>query len=198
MSKIFVEGGGQGKDLHSRCREAFSKLIGKLDVKGRAPRIVASGTRRKAYDGFRTAFSTKASGKFVALLVDSEGPVADIEKPWEHLTAQDAWEQPPEATDENVMLMATSMETWISADRATLKAHYGSCLNEKKLPPLNAIENRDRHDVLQALTSATRDCTSSYAKGQCSFELVGKLEPQALRTHLPCFARFERLLRANL
>ncbi len=47
-----------------------------------------------AFDDFRTACANAKPGDYVALLVDSEDPVADIEKPWEHLKARDSWTKP--------------------------------------------------------------------------------------------------------
>ena len=94
--------------------------------------------------------------------------------------------------------MATCMETWITADRATVKAHYGHKLQESALPPLNDLENRPRHDVQDRLTRATRNCTNAYAKGKRSFDLLGKLDPEALKPYLPSLVRTLHILNQNL
>ncbi len=115
--RIYVEGGSDA--LATRCREGFRKLLEKAGFTGRIPRIVACGGRDEAYDDFENAL---ASGKYahLALIVDSEDPVQDIEKTWEHLKARDGWERPPGADDAQVFLMTTCMETWIVADRDSL------------------------------------------------------------------------------
>ena len=71
---VFVEGGGDSKELHVRCREGFSKLIGKAGFRGRMPRIVACGGRQHAFDMFLTAID-KGQYSHPILLVDSEDPV---------------------------------------------------------------------------------------------------------------------------
>ena len=75
--KVYVEGGGDGRDLRTRCRKGFSAFFEKAGLAGRMPRVVACGSRESAFDRFRTAFAARKAGEFVALLVDSEAPVAD-------------------------------------------------------------------------------------------------------------------------
>jgi hypothetical protein len=80
------------------------------------------------------------------MLVDSEDPVDDPDKTWAHLKKRDGWDRPSGATDEQVLLMTTCMETWIVADRATIKAHYLQKLQESGLPATYDLENRSRQD----------------------------------------------------
>ncbi len=94
--------------------------------------------------------------------------------------------------------MTTCMETWIVSDRSALQEHYGHKLQENALPPLNNLEERNRYDVHDSLTHASRNCSNAYAKGKRSFEIVGKLDPAVLRQHLPTFVRVDRVLNANL
>ena len=94
--------------------------------------------------------------------------------------------------------MTTSMETWMAADRNALTAHFGPRLNESALPPLQNMEHRDRHAVLQALEIASRGCPGQYNKGPKSFELLGKLNPAVLEEHLPSFKRVKRIPDLNL
>ena len=131
--------------------------------------------------------------------VDSEDPVADVEKTWAHLKARpdDNWDRPKGATDDQVLLMTTCMETLIVADRAALREHYKSNLQESALPPLENLEQRHRHDVQEKLLHATRDCSNQYTKGKRSFEILGKLNPDKLE-QLPSFKRARRILDANL
>lgn len=197
-SRIYIEGGGDSKELHTRCREGFRKLIEKIASPGSMPRLVPSGGRGAAFDDFKTAHRHASEKDYVALLVDSEDVVDDIEKPWEHVRTRDGWDKPVDATDEQVLLMVTSMETWISADRSNLRKRYGNNLKEKALPPLTNLEQRERKTVFRALCDATRDCSSSYRKGKHSFELLAELSPEELRKHLASFVRFERILKDNL
>lgn len=197
-ASIYIEGGGDSKYLRTRCREGFSKLLKRCGFSGRLPRTIACGSRGDAFDSFKTACHTAPEGRYVALLVDSEDPVTDIEQPWTHLSDRDRWSKPPGAHDEQVLLMVTSMETWIIADRSTLRSHYGPDLRESALPAPDNLESRDRRSIQDALSSATRNCGNAYRKGKRSFEIVGKLNPDVLAEYLPSFARCKRLLAAKL
>lgn len=196
---LYIEG-AESKEDQVRCREAFRTLIGKLGFAAgkRMPRLTACGGRNSALDDFTTAHAQSKQGDYIAMLVDSEDPVSDLEKTWDHLKKRDNWERPAGSNDDQVLLMTTCMETWIVADRETLKGHYGQKFQENALPPLNDLETRGRHDVHDKLVRATRNCSNAYAKGKRSFEVVGKLKPAALEEHLPSFKRMKRILRAKL
>jgi len=132
------------------------------------------------------------------MLVDSEDPVADVERPWAHLKQRDTWDKPESAEDEQVFLMATCMETWIVADPDGLKVHYGKNFQQSALPALNNLESRGRDDVQDALTHATRNCQNAYRKGKRSFAVLGKLNPKELEENLPSFKRMTSILDRRL
>ncbi len=195
--RLYVEGGGESKELQTRCREAFSKLLTEAGFEGRLPRIIASGSRNAAYEDFTTAH-TSSNSAYVGLLVDSEDPVSDGEAPWEHLRRRDGWERPKEADDTQVFLMTTCMETWIVADRTALQNHYSKCLQTSALPATTDLEARDRHTIQDALVHATRTCSNAYTKNKRSFVLLGSVRPSELQTRLPAFARMIRILDGKL
>ena len=197
-AKIYIEGGGDSKELHTRCREGFRRLLEKCGFKGRMPRLVACGGRGTTFDDFSTAHANARRGDYVAMLVDSEEPVADIEETWRHLKSRDGWDMPHGAANEQVLLMTTCMESWIVCDRKTLKTFFRNCLRESALPSLTDMESRTRDAIQNALVHATRNCKNAYAKGKKSFVIVGKLDPAELRKHLPSFVRFERVLGEKL
>jgi hypothetical protein len=172
---IYLEGGGDSRDLHIRCREGFRKLLERCGYVGCLPKLVACGGRNAAFDAFKTALASARRDDFVALWIDSEAPVADKEATWEHLQARDHWDKPKGATSEQVLFMTTRMETWIVADRATLAEHYGTELQESALPPLHALEERPHDAIQNALAHATRKCNNAYTKGKRSFEVLGSL-----------------------
>ena len=199
-ARVYLEGGGNSREGKVRCREGFRKLLEKCGFAGRMPALVACGSRNEAYDDFKTAHSKLSSGDFIGLLVDSENPVADIEKTWEHVRQRtgDNWSRPAGADDDQLMLMTTSMETWIVTDREALKSHFGPRLNESALPPIQNMEQRNRHAILNALQNASGDCPGPYAKGPKSFGLLSKLSPHVLEQHLPSFGRTRRILNSKL
>ncbi len=193
---LYIEG-GESKTDQILCRKAFSSLLQKAGLAGRLPRLTASGSRNATFDGFKTAHHGNRSGAFVAMLVDSEDPVENIGEPWPHLKKRDGWDQPLGAGDDQALLMVTSMETWIAADRDALTRHYGKQLQENALPPLYDLEARHRHSVHGQLEHATRNCSNAYRKGKRSFELLETLNVTAL-AQLPSFARFIRILKDRL
>lgn len=194
---LYIEG-GESKEDQIRCREGFRKLLEKAGLSGRMPRLTACGGRESAFDDFKTAHAMRKRGDYIAMLIDSEDPVKDLDMPWAHLKSRDNWDKPVGATDEQVLLMVTCMETWIVADQAALQSHYGSKLQQSALPPLTDLENRHRHDLYDKLVHASRDCSNAYAKGKRSFELVAKIDPIVLKQHLPSFVRVCRILEVTL
>lgn len=196
---LYIEG-ADSKEDQIRSREGFRKLLEKLGYAGqkRMPRLTACGGRDSVFNDFKTALAGASAGHFVAMLIDSEDPLADVEKTWAHLKTRDNWDKPTGATDEQVLLMTTCMESWIVADRATLREHYGHKLQENALPPTSNLESRNRSDVHDMLVRATRECSNAYQKGKRSFVVVGELNPQALDPLLPSFKRATRILNAKL
>ncbi len=176
--KLYVEGGGNSKQLRIQCREGFHKLIGKAGFAGRMPRIIACGPREEAYSAFRTAATLPG---VAILLVDSEDTVA-ASTAWDHLQLRDGWRRPPGTDADQAQLMATCMETWLMADRAALRTFFGSNLQESALFPIGGLEARTRQDVQDRLEHATRNCgrDRSYAKGERSFRLLSQVDPQQL------------------
>lgn len=193
---LYIEG-GESKEDQIRCREGFRKFLEKSGFKGRMPRLSACGGRGAAFDDLKIACADKKAEDFIALLVDSEDPVVDIEKTWVHLNGRDNREKPVNAQDDQALLMTTCVETWIAADRPALRKHCGHRLKENALLPLANFENRNRHDPQESLIKATRDCSNAYAKGKRSFVVFATLNPSELNS-LPGFARIIRILKGKL
>jgi hypothetical protein len=207
--KVYVEGGGDSKELQARCREGFRKLVERAGFTKPMPAFVACGGRASAYDRFKTAAGLGGSATYPVLLVDSEYPVepppgeeVQPESPtaWEHLKRRDHWERPAGVENDQAQLMVTSMETWIMADRKALSRYFGHCLRSNGLLPESALETRPRQAVLASLENATRDCGKgrAYRKGKPSFQLLAQLDPSTLTRHLPYFRRFVETLGMHL
>ena len=142
---LYIEG-AETKEDQIRCREGFpGKLLEKLGYSQKRRMPPPDGAWWKKWGVLkisRPPSRALSPEHFVAMLIDSEDPVANGEKTWQHLKARDGWDKPDGAKDEQVLLMTTCMETWIVADRAALKVHYGHKLQESALPPPNDLENR--------------------------------------------------------
>ncbi len=194
---IYIEGGGDSKGLHVQCRQGFRQLLERCGFSGRMPRLVACGGRSAAYSDFKTAHESNKA-EYVAMLIDSEKPVSNPEETWDHLRNCDRWDRPDGADDEQVLFMTTCTETWIVADRDTLRQHYGSSLQESALPSLISLEQSNREDIQEGLERATRSCSNAYQKGKRSFEILGKLKPEVLESRLVAFERAKRILNEKL
>ncbi|MDQ2730333.1 MAG: DUF4276 family protein [Armatimonadota bacterium] len=195
--KIYVEGGGDSKDLRVRCQKAFHQLITNARPGRRQPRIVAHGGRDRTFDAFQTAHANAGADEMIVLLVDSEAPV--VKGPWDHLTDRDGWQRPENASDDQCQLMVACMETWVLADRATLKIIFKE-LTESALFEERTLERRTKDDVQAALEKATKACPEArkYKKGKRSFQVLEKIDPSPLRANLPHFARFIDMLDRKL
>ena len=197
--KVYVEGGGDGRELRARCRRGFSSFFEKADSVGRMPQVIACGGRQSAYAKFRTAVASGNEREFIVLLVDSEGPVAEGSSPWVHLMNRDGWNKPDDATDENSHLMVECMEAWFLADKDRLAVFFGRGFNRNALSSHRNIEEIAKADVLQGLKNATRQCRprGKYGKGQHSFEILSEVDPAKVSAASPHAKRLIETLRAK-
>ena len=205
---VYVEGGGDRAQLKAQCRKGFQKLLDKAGFDGRLPRIVACGSRNDAFRGLKKALRKSIGRKedeYPILLVDSEDPVADTDRSdaspsgaWRHLDRRDGWTRPSGAKDCQAQLMVTTMETWLLADRETLIAYFPA-MNANALPPDVDLESRRKEEVSDALRNATQSSSKGrYHKGHHSFDLLGRVRPEELKSRLPHFRRFVETLEARL
>ena len=185
--KVYVEGGGNGRELRAKCHEGFSAFFDKAGLTGRMPRVVACGGRQQTYKRFRTALANAAPDKFIVLLVDSEDPVAEGAGPWAHLKNRDNWDRPAGAEDDNAHLMAQCMEAWFFADKDSLAKYFGAGFNRNALSGRPDIENIPKADLKKNLQAATRRCEpkSEYDKGRDSFAVLAALDPAKVTAASP-------------
>ena len=195
--RVYVEGGGDGRELGARCREGFSAFFDKAGLTGRMPRIVACGGRQKTYDKFCSALTNAAENEFIVLLVDSEDPVATGSGPWAHLKNRDQWERPAGAADDNAHLMAQCMEAWFFADKDSLAKYFGAGFNRNALSARPDIENIPKADLENHLQAATRQCEpkGKYRKGRHSFAVLAALDPAKVTAASPHAEQLVKTLR---
>lgn len=198
--KVYVEGGGDNRFLRAQCRQNFKKFFCKAGLKGRMPRIVASGGRVKAFEDFRNALKKAGAEEFIFLLVDSEEGVRVKAEAWEHLKRRDNWDKPEAATDDNAHLMAQCMESWFLADKDKLAAFFGDGFNRSALPARLAVEDIPKQDVLNGLKAATRNCgkRGEYHKGRHSFRILSCLDPEKVTAASPHARRLIETLLAKM
>lgn len=183
-ARIYVEGGGGSKALRTECRRGFSEFFRRAGLEGKMPRVVATGSRRAAYDDLCTALKRRSAAR-VLLLVDSEGPVAAGDGPWAHLRkrVQDQWSRPESAVDDDCHLMVQVMETWFLADESALAKFFGQGFNAGRLPKRRDIEEIPKTDVFTGLEEATRSAKTKgrYRKGAHSFKILALIDPRRVR-----------------
>lgn len=205
MVKLFVEGGGNSRSsaLNAECCEAFRAFITKAGVENR-PKIVASGSRNRAYEDYCTALQHNEPA---LLLVDSEAPVAPEHQsgdsqhwqPWQHLKARDQWDKPNAAPDSDCHLMVQCMESWLVADQVALTAYFGNDFKAHKLPPNSNVEVLDKDTLYKALKQASRASQKDqYDKGKHSFELLKTLNPNTVCASSAWAQRFIDSLQVKL
>ena len=200
---VYVEGGGDSAALKGQCRRGFQKLLANAGFGGRLPKVVACGPRNRAFCSFERAL--RNGDGYPILLVDSEDPVADADRSdanpagaWRHLGRRDGWTRPSGAEDNQAQLMVTTMETWLLADRQTLIAYFPA-MSANALPPDAYLESRRKPDVTVALRNATQSSSKGrYHKSNHSFDLLGRVEPEELKSRLPHFRRFVETLKERL
>ncbi|HOO64664.1 MAG TPA: DUF4276 family protein [Synergistaceae bacterium] len=185
-AKLYVEGGGDAKELRTACRKGFATFLKKAGFQGILPGVVACGSRENAYDSFCTALR---KGQRAFLLVDSENPVAfrcqqgEMKNwmPWKHLrsSAGGAWKKPVEASEGMCHLMVQCMETWFLADGAAMASFFGQGFNEKALPQRKNIEEIPKKDLYSGFARASAGCKTKgpYDKGKHSFALLCSIDP---------------------
>lgn len=194
---LYVEGGGDSKALHSRCREGFRKLLERAGCDKRMPRIVACGGRAQAFADFCSRL--RANDGDPVLLVDAEAPVKGND-PWEHVRQRkgDGWERPPSATEDHLHLMVQLMETWLITSRSELASFFGAGFRATALPGNPKVEDVSKPDVMKGIYGASRDShKGEYDKGNHSFLLLARVDPTQLSAASPWARRFFEHMRGG-
>lgn len=189
---IYVEGGGDRKDLKIKCRKGFRSFFSKAGLSGQMPRVVACGGRGDTLQRFRIALQCAGANEMPLLLVDSEASVSPDISAWEHLTSRDGWTRPANAGDDQAHLMVQCMEAWFLADRSQLERFFGPGFRRNALANRTDIENIPKNDVLSQLERASRDSRKGgYHKGRHSFDLLTQIDPNQV---IQCSPHARRLI----
>lgn len=186
VAKLYIEGGGEGRDLGVRFREGWSKFFKSAGLASKT-KVVRGGGRRSTFKLFVTATENNRPNEIPILLVDSEDPVASGHTVWQHLFARkyDGWKRPSNADDDQAFLMVQAMETWFLADRDALRKYFGRGFRQNALKQWPDLEAVPKPTVLDALKRATAECPKHYAKGKVSFELLAHIDFDLVATACP-------------
>jgi hypothetical protein len=177
--RIYVEGGFEGS-TKSNCRKAFGAFLGKV-IPTRSFKIIASGSRKNAYEDFCTALNQHPDD-VVILLVDSETAVNGTA--WQHLYLRegDKWTRPASAGEDQAHLMVRVMEAWFLADQQALSTYYGQGFLRNSLSRQKNIELIDKEQVFKALSHASKHTQKGeYHKTRHGFDLLERIDPGLVR-----------------
>ncbi|TAG86330.1 MAG: DUF4276 family protein [Oscillatoriales cyanobacterium] len=181
--RIYIEGGGEGKDTKASLRQGFSSFFKELVQVAQSKKIkwniILCGSRNNAFRNFKNALADHPNA-FIILLVDSEAPVK--QPPWEHLKSRDNWDSPG-VDDTHCYLMVQTMEAWFMADINTLKRFYGQGFKENLIPKNINVETIKKDLLEPSLKAASRDTKSKgeYHKIQHASKLLEMLDVDKVR-----------------
>jgi len=192
--RLYVEGGGN-KDSRNELRKAFnsffSELVKKGQEKGISLRAILCGSRNSTYEDFAKAVEDHRDA-FVALLVDSEGPVSQT--PWRHLSWDTCGKD-----DNHCHLMVQMMEAWFIADADKLKEFYGRGFNETAIPRDTDIERIEKSRLDSALKEATRNTSKkTYDKTRDAPKLLAIISASKVRAASQHCNRLFNILTAQI
>ncbi len=195
--KIYIEGGGDRRQLRSEMRQGFQALFQSAGLSGKLPSVVASGSRNEAYNDYQIALKNQKSNEIVILLVDSEEKVASLAK-WEHLKNRDDWELSSH-DEESIFLMVECMESWFLADKDGLEKFFGNKFDKSKLPQNTNYESIDKKTLYNGLKNATKQTSKGeYGKGSHSFKILTYLDGNKIKNHGKYSKEFFKYLEDNL
>jgi len=180
---IYVEGGGQTRDLQIALRRGFHSFLQSVrevaSAQGRGFQIVACGGRDQAYSDFRKAVRAEPDRHNI-LLVDAEEAFTRVSS-WAHLLARDGWDSCG-TNDDCCFLMVEAMENWLIGDVDNLVAYFGAGFKAAALPANPNIEQIPKLDVTRALDKATKDTKKeTYAKRRDGAALLNTIDPILIR-----------------
>jgi hypothetical protein len=180
---IYIEGGGDTRQLHSELRQGFKSLFESSGLKGRLPKVVACGSRNDAYHDFKIAFLSKDVNEKVLLLVDSEDLVGSSTK-WEHVKYRDNWDKITGSNEEEIFFMTVCTESWFLADTEGMSQFFGRGFDITKLPQNSDLEEITKKILYSGLKNATKNSSKGvYGKGQHSFKILTFLNTQKVKNH---------------
>ncbi|WP_242062035.1 DUF4276 family protein [Nostoc punctiforme] len=208
---IYIEGAGDEDDteLLLRPRPGFIKFFHELyDIAGENIKIflVMCGSRRDAYEDFKTALESQPEA-FNVLLIDAESSVDSTVRPWKHLknrTEDHPWIlDAVNFQDEQCHLMMQTMEAWFIADIDALKEFYGQKFKEDKIQrgikQLQNVEKVSKDTLKVWLVAATRHTEKGkYHKTKHAPKLLKLLDADKVRQASPYCDRLFTTLTAKM
>ena len=180
--RIYIEGGGDGRNTRGLLREGFNKFLQELNQLARSRKIkwniIICDSRNNTFSQFKSALKEHPDA-FNVLLVDAEASVKKA--PWQHLKERDNWNK-PEVDDTCCHLMVQMMEAWFLADIEALKRFYGQGFKENAIPKNLNVEKINKTEIYSALQKATKETSKGeYGKIQHGARLLEQISVAKVR-----------------
>ena len=177
--RVYLEG---GRHLRNPMKTFLRKAVGAIHHQSIALDVEPCGSRDNA---IRRCAGDAGS----LLLIDSEGD--DLQQ----LTDRVATQIGP---TNRAFFMVQLMEAWFVADRQNLAAYFGAGFRDGVLPANASVEEVSKQDIETGLRNATRNCAKrGYTKGRDDVGLLNQLNPDAVYSACPNFARLIDFLRVQ-
>ncbi len=197
MVRVYVEGGGDSNSLKTELRKAFQSFFASAGL-DKKPRVVACGSRHKAFKDYCIALRTLNNNDITLLLVDSESLLCG-NSPVEHLTNEDQWQFPQNTDKENIHLMAVVMETWLISDADGLAQCFGTRLDRNQIPQNHEdYESIPKEKVYSILDKALQNTNNGkYSKAKHSFKALSCVDAAVVSSkckHAELFIKRLRML----
>jgi len=188
--RIYVEGGGDGKNTKDTFRQGMSQFLQRLT--GKKITCVVCGKRNAAYRDFKNALRSHPDA-INLLLVDSEDFVK-VSSAKQHLINRDSWDLSG-IDEDNIHLMVQVMESWLIADIDTLAEYYGQEFNRNAIPRNNNVEEISKAAIESALKRATeRTKKREYHKINHGPKILAMIDVSIVRKKAPyCECLFEKI-----
>ncbi|MBW4672708.1 MAG: DUF4276 family protein [Desmonostoc geniculatum HA4340-LM1] len=192
----FRSGIRSGKETTTGLRPGFIKFFQELyDIAAENINIfiVMCGSRRDAYENFKTALESQPEA-FNVLLIDAESPVDSTVRPWEHLrnrTQDQPWIlDAVNFEDDRCHLMVQTMEAWFIADIDALTVFYGEGFREdgilQGMVRYHSVETVSKTTLKVWLETATRHTQKGkYHKTRHAPKLLALLNVARVRQASP-------------
>jgi hypothetical protein len=192
----FRSGIRSGKETTTGLRPGFIKFFQNLyDTAGENINIflVMCGSRRDAYEDFKTALESQPEA-FNVLLIDAESPVDSTVTPWDHLrnrTEDHPWIlDAVNFSDDQCHLMVQTMEAWFIADLDALREFYGEGFREdgiiQGMAQYNNVETVSKDTLKVWLNAASRHAEKGkYHKTRHAPKLLELLDVDKVRKASP-------------
>ena len=182
--RIYVEGGGDGKNTKAVFHEGMSRFLIELRQMAQAKKtkwkIIVCGSRSSTFRDFCNGNKSNPKATNI-LLVDSESPVTGSTCS-QHLDQQDKWNMSG-INGDYVHLMVQVMESWIIADVDALAAYYGNGFNRNAVPGNSNVEAIPKTSIESALNNATKSTKKGkYHKIRHGPDILGQLSVPLVRS----------------